>query len=325
MAGVLIMLNDKLEKVFYGKVKRKANKTGNINLRSKARRVLARKPEVMVKITGFSKSVGGVKSNLEYITRNGKVELEDNRGGTYLGKEPVKEFFEEWNDFDREGRKQNQRDTMKLVLSMPEGTDPNNLKQAAREFLKKEFGDNHEYVFALHTDDKHPHVHIAVKSLGFDQTRINPRKADIQHWRESFAEKLRENGIEAEATPRVVRGVVKKSEAQIIRHIEAEEATRKPRKSTVKESKRAQAVAELKTRNNEPMKPWEKAIRKNQQDVKAAWLEAAGELDKQNSPEDKVLASRMRRYVDNFPKPETAIDKLKKELKSNLSRDDLEH
>jgi|GEM_PF-5799112 len=68
------MINDKLEKVFYGKVKRKANKTGNINLRGKASRVLGRKSEVKVKITGFSKSAGGVKSNLEYITRNGKVE-----------------------------------------------------------------------------------------------------------------------------------------------------------------------------------------------------------------------------------------------------------
>jgi type IV secretory pathway VirD2 relaxase len=319
------MINDKLEKVFYGKVKRKANKTANIktDLRSKASRVLGRKPEVMVKITGFSKSAGGVKSNLEYITRNGKVELEDSKGGIYSGKESVKEFFNEWNDFDREGRRQNQRDTMKLVLSMPEGTDPDKLKNAAREFLKESFGVNHEYAFSLHTDDKHPHVHIAVKTLGFDERRLNPRKADIQHWRESFAEKLRDNGIEAEATPRVVRGVVKKSEAQIIRHIEAEEAKRKPRKSTVKESQRAQAVAELKTRNDEPMKPWEKAIRKNQQEVKAAWLEAAEELNNQGTPEDKTLASRMRRYVENFPKPETVNDKLKKEIKSELSRNDL--
>jgi len=319
-----MVINDKLEKVFYGKVKRKANKTSNISLRRKASRVLGRKPEVMVKITGFSKSAGGVKSNLEYITRNGKVEFEDSKGGTYLGKESVKEFFNEWNSFEREGRKQNQRDTMKLVLSMPEGTDANNLKQAAREFLKKEFGANHEYVFALHTDDKHPHVHIAVKSLGFDQTRINPRKADIQHWRESFAEKLRENGIEAEATPKVVRGVVKKSESQIIRHIEAEEAKRKPRKSTVKESQKSEVLAEVKSGRDDPPKPWEKAIRKNQREAQAAWLDVADELDKQNSPEDKILASRMRRYVENFPKPETATDKLKKEIKLDLRRDDLE-
>lgn len=318
------MIDDKLEKVFYGKVKRKANKTGNINLRGKASRVLGRKPEVMVKITGFSKSAGGVKSNLEYITRNGKVELEDSQSRTYLGKESVKEFFNEWNDFDDKKRNQNQRDTMKLVLSMPEGTDPNNLKQAAREFLKKEFH-NHEYVLALHTDDKHPHVHVAVKTLGFDKRRLNPRKADIQNWRESFAEKLRENDIEAEATPRVVRGVVKKSEAQVLRHIEAEEANRKPRKSTVKESQKSEAFVEVKSGSRDDhAKPWEKAIRKNQREAKAAWLDVADELDKQNLPEDKILASRIKRYVENFPKPETVTDRLKKEIKSELSRDDLE-
>jgi type IV secretory pathway VirD2 relaxase len=165
------MINEKLEKVFYGKVKRKANTTGNIkiDLRSKASRVLSKKTEVMVKITGFSKSAGGVKSNLDYITRNGKVELEDNNGGVYSGKDTVKEFFSEWNDFDRESRRDNQRDTMKLVLSMPEGTDPDKLKNAAREFLKESFSANHEYAFALHTDDKHPHVHIAVKTLGWVQ------------------------------------------------------------------------------------------------------------------------------------------------------------
>ena len=143
--------------------------------------------------------------------------------------------------------------------------------------------------------------------------------------RESFADKLRENGIEAEATPRVVRGVVKKSEAQVLRHIEAEEAKRKPRKSTVKESQKSEALAELKSGlRDDPLKPWEKAIKKNQREAKEAWLDVADELDKQNSPEDKILASRIKRYVENFPKPETVNDKLKKEIKSELSRDDLE-
>ena len=322
-------IDGKLEDVYYGKVKRKANKTGNINLREKTNRVLKRTPEVMTKITGYSKGAGGVKSNLEYITRNGKVELEDSRGGTYLGKESVRGFFKKWDDFEgafeNKKRTQNNRDTMKLVLSMPEGTDPNNLKKAAREFLKKEFF-NHEYAFALHTDDKHPHVHVAIKTLGFDKTRLRPYRKDIQHWRESFAEKLRANGIEAEATPRVVRGVVKKSESQIIRHIEtqlkAEEGNRKPRKSTVKTSQKAEALAAVTSGSkSEPLKPWEKAIRKNQDEAKKAWTEAAEELDKQGTPEDKTLASRMRHYVNyGMPKPETAADTLKKQIKAERER-----
>ena len=94
--------------------------------------------------------------------------------------------------------------------------------------------------------------------------------------------------------------------------MKAEEGKRKPRKSTVKESQRTQATAEL--------KPWEKAIRKNQDEAKKAWMEAAEELDKQNSPEDKVLASRVRRYVENFPKAETVNDRLKKDIKAEQEK-----
>jgi hypothetical protein len=36
--------------------------------------------------------------------------------------------------------------------------------------------------------------------------RLNPRKADLQRWRETFAEKLRSYGVEAEATRQATRG-----------------------------------------------------------------------------------------------------------------------
>lgn len=39
--------------------------------------------------------------------------------------------------------------------------------------------------------------------------RLNPRRADLQRWRETFAEKLRGRGIEAEATRQATRGVMR--------------------------------------------------------------------------------------------------------------------
>lgn len=36
--------------------------------------------------------------------------------------------------------------------------------------------------------------------------RLNPRKADLHRWRETFAEKLRGHGVEAEATRQATRG-----------------------------------------------------------------------------------------------------------------------
>ncbi len=42
------------------------------------------------------------------------------------------------------------------------------------------------------------------------------KKGDPQIWREGFAKELRARGVEAEATPRATRGVVKKALLQIV-------------------------------------------------------------------------------------------------------------
>jgi len=68
---------------------------------------------------------------------------------------------------------------------------------------------------ALHAEEKgkhgtHPHVHLVVKAEHeYDGSRLNPRKADLQRWRERFAEYLTELGVAATATRREDRGFVK--------------------------------------------------------------------------------------------------------------------
>jgi len=54
----------------------------------------------------------------------------------------------------------------------------------------------------MHTDEQHPHVHLTVQMRGFSGERLNPRKADLQRWRETFAECLLDEGIDCVATPR---------------------------------------------------------------------------------------------------------------------------
>jgi hypothetical protein len=49
-------------------------------------------------------------------------------------------------------------------------------------------------------------VHISVRAESMHGKRLNPRKADLHRWRETFAEKLRGYGIEAEATRQATRG-----------------------------------------------------------------------------------------------------------------------
>ena len=63
----------------------------------------------------------------------------------------------------------------------------------------------------LHTHQANPHVHLSVRAAGCDGKRLNPRKEDLHRWRETFAEKLRHRGIEAEASSQATRGVSRRS------------------------------------------------------------------------------------------------------------------
>lgn len=269
-----------------GKVRRKNNNTGH--LLAKARRIARRSPEVMVKITGFGNGATHIKAHLSYITRNAKLVLETHRGDILRDKNALKDLFDQWSDdIDSVRRHKSQRDTMHLVLSMPEGTPETAVHQAARAYAKRMFSANHEYVFALHTDEPHPHVHLTVKLRGFNGKRLNPRKADLQDWREAFAREMRDQGIEAEASPRSVRGVVRKAGKNTVRHIERGDDQRKPRLSLAKTGRVRDAVDELLDEANGQStreKPWEACIEQRQQLIRSTWLRTAIALEKNNLP-----------------------------------------
>jgi len=57
----------------------------------------------------------------------------------------------------------------------------------------------------LHTDQEHPHVHLAIKAISEHGQRLNIRKATLRDWRRQFAHHLRAQGIAANATERAVR------------------------------------------------------------------------------------------------------------------------
>ena len=84
-----------------------------------------------------------------------------------------------------------------------------------KKFAREEFAHQHRYAMALHAEEKgkhgmHPHVHLVVKAEHeYGGSRLNPRKADLQRWRERFAEYLTELGVAATATRREDRGFVK--------------------------------------------------------------------------------------------------------------------
>jgi len=280
---MLIEAEDALEAALHGgQVRRRKNTTGS--LRSRGGQVACGCPEVMVKITGFGKGADHVRAHLSYITRDGKLELETECGDHLRDREDIVALFRQWDeDLSLIPRQRNQRDTMHMVLSMPEGTPETAVRDAARKYANKAFGENHEYVFALHTDEPHPHVHLVVKMRGFDGKRLNPRKADLQAWREVFAQELRDQGIEAEATSRAVRGVVRKAERSVVRHIELGDERRAPRVSRIRATRVKEAADDMLAAAEGQMtataKPWEACIQQRQELVRQAWLTAAAKFE----------------------------------------------
>ena len=188
------LLNDSISGLLNGDVRTKSNRVGNNNRRTK------RAPEVMVKVSGFGYNNAHTANHLDYISRNGKLELEDEIGLVYQEQQTIHQLAKDWNESDFQQRKRTRHSTH-LVLSMPDGTEPKAVKQAVRAFAQKTFSENYQYVFALHTDTDSPHVHLTIKNLGFDGRRLHVRKGLPQIWREQFAGELERLGVAAEATP----------------------------------------------------------------------------------------------------------------------------
>lgn len=175
-------------------------------LRQTIKLLARRAPEVMVKISGASNGARRLQAHFDYISRNGSLSVETDDGQIITGRDGIRELAAEWKygfyGLPDEGKR---RECLHVVLSMPPGTDRDSVRQAASDFAKSQFADNHPYALVAHEDEAHPHVHLCVKMTGIDGTRLNPRKAELQHWREKFADHLNANGIEAVATPRTAR------------------------------------------------------------------------------------------------------------------------
>jgi hypothetical protein len=72
--------------------------------------------------------------------------------------------------------------------------------------VNAEFALKHRYAMVLHTDQRHPHVHLVVKAVSEEGRRLNIRKVTLRAWRRQFAAQLRAQGVAANATERAVRG-----------------------------------------------------------------------------------------------------------------------
>jgi type IV secretory pathway VirD2 relaxase len=278
-------------------------------------RIVRRAPEVMVKITGRSRGIVHLKSHLDYLTRNGRLEAETQDGQPVPDRAALRALHDDWlmanalMERDRGVRVGPEKaQSVGIILSMPAGAPPDRVQDAARAWARETFGDRHDWLMVRHDDRDHPHVHVTVRAVGSDGRRLVAGPADLQAWRERFAAELRRLGVAAEATPRHARGLVAKAERTVVR--EVRQRGLEPR--AVREERR-KAAGDAAGPPREPQ-GWERAIQQRQASIRAAYLAHAEILDAGDEA-DRRLAGEVRAFVVGMPVPLNRRQALAAELR----------
>ena len=303
-----------LDIVSYGQ----AGPRGDIQLTpaqvAQIQRTVRRVPEVVVKV--LSKGATTLKAaaqHIDYISRRGAVVLETDDGQRLTGIEG-QALMADW-DLDlveirsRPGlvpkeTRQAPKLIHKLVFSMPVGTPPDKVLAAVRNFAREEFGLQHRYALALHTDDNHPHVHMVLKAVSEQGVRLNIRNATRRHWRAEFARHLRLLGVPANATERAVRGQTHKAKKDGIYR-----ASLRSESSILRAQ--AEAVAAELLKGHVRVEPGKQRLLETRQAVENGWRAVARRLVQEGRHE---LAEEVMQFVTRMSLPRTERELLASDL-----------
>ena len=283
------------------------------------RRTLRRTPEVMVKVTGGGTNAGSVAAHLAYISRKGKLEIETDEGKRIAGTDAQRTFLAAWHLDLSAGQYRGPRDQRtearetklvhKIVLSMPAPTPPEKVLAAARVFAREKFGVRHRYAMALHADQAHPHVHLVVKAEDEYGRRLHIDKPMLREWREDLARSMREQGIAANATSRVIRGR-NKGKAR-------DGAFRAQRrgKSRALRAKVTTIASEL-AKNGRFNESARAKLIETRKAVIANWTKIADTLDRQG---EVILAGDVRYFAKHLPPALTDTERLAVKFAQHLA------
>ena len=286
-------------------------------LRARLERVAARAPEVMVKVTGRTRDGAHLRAHLDYISRNGQLELEGPDGALIVDRRDVADLADSWAAAtlgDRPRRKDSPL-SHSVILSMPAGTNEIAVRDAARSFAADMFAGRHDYVFTLHTDTPRPHVHLSICSRGHAGERLNPKKADLELWRQTFAQALRDRGVEAEATPRRARGVTRKAERTPLRKIRDRHESGTGAMAHVRQTAYREAAGAA-FQGQTGRTPWEQRIVERQRTVRGLYLAQARLLGQSGDAADRALGAKVEAFVRDMPRSDTQRLALARELRA---------
>lgn len=269
--------------------------------REQIARTVGRVPEVMAKVTGGGTNLGAVRAHLAYISRHGKAPVDTDDEQQVLGKDAMKSVLDDWHLELSKGQYRRTESgkppprALKLVhnivLSMPAPTPPKKVLAAAQKFAREKFALEHRYAMVLHTDQKHPHAHLLVKAEGLHGKKLHIDKAMLREWREDFARLMREEGVEANASRRVLRGRAPGTKRdEILRARLAGNSTfmREKVKSVARELVKTGTIKD----------PAKTKLLEARKTVVADWMQTAEILDRQG---EGVLAEQVREFVRKMP------------------------
>jgi hypothetical protein len=272
-------------------------------------RTVARTPEVMLKVTGGGTKRGAVAAHFAYIGRRGALEIETNEGELIGRPEQYKQLLDGWHLELTAGQYRRQKEggsarrptklVHNIVLSMPAPIPADRVLAAARKFAREKFS-HHRYALVLHTDQKHPHVHLVVKAENELGQRLRIDKQRLREWREDFARLMREQGIGANATPRAIRGENKKKS-----HERIFKAQRYGKPTAL--LARVNGIAQELSRCRTVADPARERLLNTRESLVATWMKAAGVLDAQG---EIILAGAARYFAKHLPSVLTDRQKL---------------
>jgi len=280
-------------------------------------RTVRRTPEVMIKMLNQGgRDLGSVARHFQYLDRDGELPIETDDGEPHKGKGAPGALINDWDleldakrpaTADHKPRQTGKEPKLvhKMIFSMPAGTPPEKVLAAVKDFAREEFGAKHRYAMVLHTDEPHPHVHMVVKAMGYDGTRLNIRKGTLREWRREFARHLGKHGVAANATERAVRGVTKPQKRDGIYRAERRHASTHWRQRTAVVARAMTPGGEIKP------EPGKGQLLETRLRVVRGWNGVADDLARQGEVE---LALEVRRFVTQLPPVRTERERIRDRL-----------
>jgi len=168
----------------------------------------------MVKVTGAAGTPGTAQAHIDYIDRQGQLDVLTDEGERLNGKDSVPVFsrrLEAGHHYQTTAppsavtpAKKIKGPNWSTISCCPcHKARPQSRARGCTKLRPENFALSHRYAMVLHdpaTDPKHektesgknPHVHLVVKAVSETGERLYIRKDTLQTWREQFAQALRE-------------------------------------------------------------------------------------------------------------------------------------